>query len=106
MTQLEADQSWHLQKGVPIAMIITIMAGYAGGVWFLADLNGSVEEVVKSNLTQDVRIERVETDTRTLQIGAATIVEQLSGLRTNLGELRQEQRETNELLRQLLERRP
>ena len=87
-------------------MILTILGGYAGGIWFLADMSSAIEDVAKTNVSQDVRIDRVETDTRSLQIGAATIVEQLSGLTTSISELKQETRETNQLLRQLIQPAP
>jgi uncharacterized protein YlxW (UPF0749 family) len=102
----DVENSWHLQKGVPIALILTIALQMVGFVWFLSGLSSQVHEVAKTNVEQDARIGRVEADTRTLQVGAATIAEQLSGLRTSLNELKQEQRETNQLLRQLVQPTP
>lgn len=97
------ESSWHLQKGVPIAMIVAIALQTASGVWFIASLNSTVEETVERNRVQDVRIDRVEGDTRALQIGAATIAEQLASVRSSLEELKSAQRETNELLREYLQ---
>ena len=97
------ENSWHLQKGVPIALILAIAIQTAGGVWFISALNSTVTEAVERNKVQDVRIDRVESDAKALQIGAATIAEQLAGLRSSLDELRSSQRETNTLLREVLQ---
>lgn len=47
------DEQWHLDKRIPIALIVTIMSGYAGGIWWLADLSNEVE-------IQGRNIERIE----------------------------------------------
>jgi hypothetical protein len=97
------ENSWHLQKGVPIALILAIAIQTAGGVWFISALNSTVTEVVERNKVQDDRIDRVESDAKTLQIGAATIVEQLAGMRTSLDELKVSQREMNTLIREAIQ---
>ena len=52
------ENSWHLQKGVPIALILAIAIQTAGGVWFISALNSTVTEAVERNKVQDVRIDR------------------------------------------------
>jgi hypothetical protein len=37
------QESWHLDKKVPIAMIFAILTQFAGVIWFFADIKRDVE---------------------------------------------------------------
>ena len=53
------DNSWHLDKRVPIALIFTMLAQFAAGIWWVADINGRVNYIERerdrnSNLSGEI----------------------------------------------------
>ena len=44
------DSSWHLDKRVPVALIVTIMSGFAGGTWWIAEINSRVNHIERMQL--------------------------------------------------------
>ncbi len=60
----EKADHWTLDKRVPLAIIITVLAQTAGAVWWAASLNervGQLERALIQAAGQDGRIVRVET---------------------------------------------
>ena len=41
----DRDSSWHLDKRVPVALIITILSGYAGGIWWASEMNARLSYI-------------------------------------------------------------
>ena len=41
------DEQWHLDKRIPVALIMSIMMGYAGGIWFMSSLDNRVTMLEK-----------------------------------------------------------
>lgn len=103
MTQ---DTQWHLDKSVPISIIIFLMAQMVGGVWFMSNLNAQVGQIARANELQDQRIESVEKAAQAQAIAGATVANQISNIETVLDLVRQDQRSQIDLLRQVLERKP
>ena len=100
---MEVDATaWHLDKRIPIALIFTLIVQTAFAVWWVSNLSHRVDTATAVNVQQDARIGAVEGVTRQQQVAAATIAEQISGMRQSLAELKAEQTETNQLLRELL----
>lgn len=59
-----ATSSWHLDKRVPIALIVTLLLQGAGFVWWSATLSARVENIertVAASADQGSRLVRVET---------------------------------------------
>lgn len=53
------DNSWHLDKRVPIALIFTMLVQFAAGIWWVADINGRVYYIERerdrnSNLSGEI----------------------------------------------------
>lgn len=98
-------EPWHLDRKVPLALIVTIVLQTGLGVWWAASLTGEVSRALATNDTQDGRLRDLEAVTQTQQVAAATINAQIGAMRETLEQVRQDQRETNSLLRQYLETR-
>jgi H+/gluconate symporter-like permease len=58
MTERAQDpdtSSWHLDKRIPVALIITIMTGYTGGVIWVSNLSNRID-------LQDQTLSRIENE--------------------------------------------
>ena len=63
LTQEDLNQHWHLDKRIPLALIMTILLQTAGGVWWAATLTERVtimERTMAYNAPQSDRLTRVE----------------------------------------------
>lgn len=98
-------EPWHLDRKVPLALIVTILLQTGLGVWWAAGLTSRVDRAMQVNDDQDARLRDVETTTQAQQVAAATITAQIGAMRETLEMVRQDQRETNNLLRQYIETR-
>lgn len=98
-------EPWHLDRKVPLALIVTIVLQTGLGVWWAAGLTSRVDRAMQVNDDQDERLRTVEATSQAQQVAAATITAQIGAMRETLEQVRQDQRETNSLLRQYLERR-
>lgn len=87
-------------------MIFTLVMQTALGVWWAAGLSATVAQVAGVNDAQDARLGRVEQSTQAQAIAAAGITAQISAMRDTLEQVREDQRETNSLLRQALGQKP
>lgn len=52
------DEGWHLDKRVPISIILTILTLGVGGLWSIADIKKDVEILKATNAVQRDRDER------------------------------------------------
>ena len=87
MTDDAAGESWHLDKKVPVAIIITLVIQIAGAAWIASKLDARVESLEKS----EVRHER--------SIDALTA--ERDGSRERLTRLEESSRTTLDLVRQV-----
>jgi len=45
MAQIDPDTSqWHLDKRVPVALIVTLFVQFGAGVWFVSQLSARIEQ--------------------------------------------------------------
>jgi peptidoglycan hydrolase CwlO-like protein len=95
------DAAWHLDKKVPLALIFAMAAQIATAFWFASNIVGRVEHIEVSDEKQDGDIKDVKTGLQNIQVGAATLTAQITALKETLDEVRTNQHETNDLLRQL-----
>jgi hypothetical protein len=51
------NQGWHLDKKVPITLILALLMQAAGGLWFIADLRKDVE-LLKSQQAAQFSVQR------------------------------------------------
>ena len=42
------DNQWHLDKRVPIALIVTLILTSASGIWFVAEINSRLSYIERS----------------------------------------------------------
>lgn len=73
---MEPDNKWHLDKRVPLALIITIGIQTAAGIWFLSKLDSrvaSLEETRQATAPQSDRLTRVEVKIEGIQAGVERI---------------------------------
>ena len=81
------DQQWHLDKKVPISIILAMLGQFGGGLWFIARLDARIIALETAQVAQ------LERDNR-----------QDSSHNTALGLLREDMREINRKLDRLVER--
>lgn len=57
-TQLDTKKSWHLDKTVPVSLIIALTINFVGGIWYLSKLDFRVNSIEARYLEQQVRDDR------------------------------------------------
>jgi Tfp pilus assembly protein PilO len=83
----ESTDSWHLDKRVPVALIIALLAQFAAGVWFTSSLANDVANN-RANITRlnnQFEVLRDSSQAQAVQLGR--IEEQITGLRGDIGRL-------------------
>lgn len=97
----DEPEPWHLQRNIPIALIGAILIQTGAFGWFWSDLSARVNGAVQSNIQQDARLTAAETAMNAQNVSSATTTAQLSAVRDSLQELKEQQAETNRLLRDI-----
>jgi hypothetical protein len=72
----EDQDHWHLDRRVPIALIVTIAVQTAGIVWWASDVNARVAQLERQAVAaapQPERIIRLETQIEAIREGIAEI---------------------------------
>lgn len=95
------ENNWHLDKRVPVATIWVLIIQLVGGVWFASQLFTQVNMLTTAAELRDTRIARVEAASAAQAVSFATLSAQLVGLRDSIVEMKDAQKETNSLLRQM-----
>ncbi len=75
-TDMDADRHWHLDKKIPVAIIVTIMVQTAGGIWWAASVNARVNQIeasLASSAPQADRLTRVEVQIEVVKEGIGEI---------------------------------
>jgi hypothetical protein len=77
-----ARESWHLDKKVPLAFILAILAQTVVAIWYGGKMDHRIEvteqkivDLVASNRSQDIRVDLIEADRR-IEVQRLTRVEQ------------------------------
>jgi hypothetical protein len=76
MTDQEYNQSWHLDRKVPIAFIFAIAVQTAGIIWFAAGISHRVESLEREasfRVPQSDRLTRVEVKLENVENGILRI---------------------------------
>lgn len=71
-----ASTSWHLDKRIPIALIVTLAVQTGLGIWWAADLSARVGQVERQQVAtapNSDRLTRVETRLEAVQQGIERI---------------------------------
>lgn len=56
--QAREDNHWHLDKKVPISIIVALAVQFAGGLWFMAKLEARVLAIESNTVSQRDRDDR------------------------------------------------
>ena len=97
-----ADDQWHLDRRVPIALIIALVIQSAGGVWWASAMNermAQVERRLEGFASRTVETER-QVDAQGREIGVLTT--EIKNLTRQLERLYAQGEATNQLLRQVV----
>lgn len=84
---MDTNESWHLDKRVPVALIFTLLAQFAGGVWFLSAAFSDIEANRAGIQALDGRINTVERAANLQAVQLGRIEESLNGMRADLNRL-------------------
>lgn len=85
-----SDSRWHLDKKVPISIIIALFVQFLGGVWFMSKLEARVVALEVVAADQRTRDERQD---RTLSDAAGLLRSDLAYIRSQLDQLIRDQRD-------------
>jgi hypothetical protein len=55
-----SNEAWHIEKKIPIGLIITVVAQTVGIVWFAATLTSRVSDLERVRIVYDNRIKEVD----------------------------------------------
>lgn len=74
--EMEADARWHLDKRIPIAIILAILAQTGAGFWWAATTServSTLEKRVDASAPQSDRLTRLEVNVEVLKDGVSEI---------------------------------
>ena len=93
---------WHQTLPAWLAVIVTVVVQTVAVSFFLANVRADVNRANGSIEQQDIRLKDVEVETRRMAVGAATVGAQLQSVQDAISELKEETKQTNSLLRDLI----
>jgi hypothetical protein len=96
--------AWHLNRSVPISLITAILMQTAGMVWWASNMHTRQNALEISDTQQSKDIEKVMDETEAMRVLDATIIAQLDSMKQSLLEVKENQREIQNLIRALSER--
>jgi low affinity Fe/Cu permease len=82
-----ADESWHLDKKVPVAIIVVLIGQFLLGLWFIAKLDSKVEEQASRLAKTEAQIMTIDREAREFGNRIVRIEEKSSAMLTILQRL-------------------
>jgi hypothetical protein len=79
-----ADESWHLNKSVPLSIILGVIAQTVTLVWFIAGLNASIDQNSRDLVRHETRIEALEASAQSQAVSLARMDENILAIRQML----------------------
>lgn len=76
-----ANEQWHLSKSVPISFIFAIILQTVTLVWFIANLNSTVDNNAKEIVRNEARIQNLETIVQSQAVAIARMDENIQAIR-------------------------
>ena len=73
-----AKEPWHLDKRVPVALIVALFMQTAGAVWWAASIQGRLDTLERDESRVEVAVAANEQAIRALETGVARQEERLS----------------------------
>ena len=81
------DESWHLDKKVPVAIIVVLVGQFLLGLWFIAKLDSKVEEQSSRLAKTEAQISVIDREAREFGNRIVRIEEKTSSMLTILQRL-------------------
>lgn len=75
---MSEKESWHLDRRVPVAIIVTIMIQLLGGAWVASQLVSRLENVEKTALNNRHSVEKMEERQRLSETAYARLEERMN----------------------------
>lgn len=100
-----ADHQWHLDKRVPLALIVTIIIQSAGVTWWASQMNERMIQVERRLAGFAVRNDATDERVNRQSSQIAVLTEQVSNTNKALERVEIQLSNTNELLRELVRQR-
>ena len=97
---------WHQTLPAWLAVFITVVVQTVAVSFFLANVRADVDRANGAIEQQDVRLKDVEAQSQRMAVGAATVGAQLQSVQDAIAELKEETKQTNVLLRDLIGAKP
>lgn len=99
-------ENWHLDKKIPIGLMLGLAAQGGAFLWWASQIDNRVTMQAQQSERQAQQIEALRSGQQTLSVGAAAVTANLQALAQSLQEVKEAQKETNALLRDLAEKQP
>ena len=74
------SEAWHLDKKVPVAIILTILGQFLIGLWFVAKLDAKVEEQAARLAKTEAQITTIDREARDFGTRIVRIEEKTSSM--------------------------
>ncbi len=84
---MEQETNWHLDKRVPVALILALLAQFGTGAWFMSSLASDVAINRTSIMRLDGQFEVLRNSSQQQAVQLGRIEEQITGLRGDIGRL-------------------
>ena len=78
------NEAWHLDKKVPVAIILTIVGQFLIGLWFVAKLDAKVEEQAARLAKTEAQVVAIDREARDFGNRIVRIEEKTSSMLTIL----------------------
>jgi tRNA A-37 threonylcarbamoyl transferase component Bud32 len=83
-----ATEQWHLDKRIPLALIVTMMLQFGGGIWWLSQIQFRVEQQGSDIQRLETTLSSTQVDRNGLDNRITRIEEKLSGQTEILREIK------------------
>ncbi len=81
---MDQNEAWHLDKKVPVAIILVLVGQFLGGLWFLAKLDSKIEEQANRIAKTEAQVSIIDREARDFGTRIARIEEKTSSMLTIL----------------------
>jgi hypothetical protein len=85
------EKHWHISRGIPIALIVTVIGMFIGqtigGVWYVSHLDSRVDAVEKVQITASAIVEKVQAATATQNIETAKLGEKVVAVQASVNRI-------------------
>lgn len=79
-----SEQGWHLDRRVPISILVVLVLQFAGGVWMMANMNGDISRNTRDIARVERSVELMAQSSQAQAVQLGRIEEQITGLRSDI----------------------